>query len=317
MNSPAAEVLTFGESMVSFRADGPLAQGGVQTVRLAGAESNVAIALSRLGHTVAWAGRVGDDSFGRLVLRQLRAEGVDTRYAVVDGERPTGLMFVEQRTADLVSVEYRRAGSAGSAVCKDDLGSSLAPGLRVLHVTGITPALSESAADAVAWAVESASAAGVFVSLDVNFRSRLWSRNQAREVLAPLADHATVVIASDDELDLVAPGDEDDAVAELFARGVQQVAVKRGPLGATLHSREGRVDAPALAVTAVDPIGAGDAFTAGYLSGVLDGLEPADCLARGATTGAFAVSTRGDWEGAPTREELTLLERHTPGATVR
>lgn len=317
MNSSAVEVLTFGESMVSFRADGPLVQGGQQTVRLAGAESNVAIGLSRLGHRVAWAGRVGDDAFGRLVLRQLRAEGVDTRYAVVDGQRPTGLMFVEHRTADLVSVEYRRTGSAGSAVCKDDLGSALDPGLRVLHVTGITPALSETAADAVAWAVESAAAAGVLVSLDVNFRSRLWSREQAREVLSPLADDAAVVIASDDELDLVAPGDEDDAVADLFARGVQQVAVKRGPLGATLHSRGGRADAPALAVTAVDPIGAGDAFTAGYLSGVLDGLEPADCLTRGATTGAFAVSTRGDWEGAPTRDELALLERHTPGATVR
>jgi 2-dehydro-3-deoxygluconokinase len=312
------DVLTFGESMVSFRGDGPLTQGARQTVRLAGAESNVAIGLARLGHSVAWAGRVGDDSFGRLVLRQLRAEGVETRYAVVDPERrPTGLMFVEERTADLVSVEYRRAGSAGSAVGRDQVAAALEASPRVLHVTGITPALSPAAADAVQFAVEFASAAGLFVSLDVNFRSRLWNREQAREVLTPLAAHATVVIASDDELDLVASGDEDAAVAELLSHGVQQVAVKRGPLGATLHSREGRVDAPALAVTAIDPIGAGDAFTAGYLSGTLDGLDPAQCLVRGATSGAFAVSTRGDWEGAPHREELAALERHTPGATVR
>jgi 2-dehydro-3-deoxygluconokinase len=313
----APDVLTFGESMVSFRADGPLVQGGLQTTRLAGAESNVAIGLARLGHTAAWAGRVGDDSFGRLVLRQLRAEGVDTRYAVVDGERPTGLMFVEQRTADLTSVEYRRAGSAGSAVCKDDLAAALEGGARVLHVTGITPALSATAAEAVSWAVESACAAGVLVSLDVNFRGRLWSREHAREVLAPLARRATLVIASDDELDLVGQGCEDEAVAHLLDQGVRHVGVKRGPLGATLHSREGRVDAPALAVTAVDPIGAGDAFTAGFLSGVLDGLDPADCLARGVTSGAFAVSTRGDWEGAPTRADLPLLHRHTPGATLR
>jgi 2-dehydro-3-deoxygluconokinase len=317
MNTHAVEVLTFGESMVSFRADGPLTQGGQQAVRLAGAESNVAIGLSRLGHGVAWAGRVGDDSFGRLVLRQLRAEGVDTRYAVVDGERPTGLMFVEQRTADLVSVEYRRAGSAGSAVHKDDLADALEAGARVLHVTGITPALSEAAADAVAWAVETASAAGVFVSLDVNFRSRLWNRERAREVLTPLAACAALVVASDDELDLVAGGDEDEAVATLLAGGVQQVAVKRGHLGASVHTATGRVDIPAVAVTAIDPIGAGDAFTAGFLSGVLDGLGHDACLARGATTGAFAVSTRGDWEGSPTRAELALLDQHTPGATVR
>jgi 2-dehydro-3-deoxygluconokinase len=317
MNAVTPDVLTFGESMVSFRSDGPLTQGGEQTVRLAGAESNVAIGLSRLGHRVAWAGRVGDDSFGRLVLRQLWAEGVDTGHAVVDGERPTGLMFVEQRTADLIDVDYRRAGSAGSAVCRDDLAPALEAGARVLHVTGITPALSERAAETVRWAVESASAAGVFVSLDVNYRRRLWSRDDARGVLTPLASRAALVIASDDELDLVAAGDEDSAVSDLLDRGVRQVAVKRGPLGATLHSREGRVDAPALAVTAIDPIGAGDAFTAGYLSAVLDGLEPAACLARGATAGAYAVSTRGDWEGAPTRDELALLERHTPGATAR
>jgi 2-dehydro-3-deoxygluconokinase len=313
----SVEVLTFGESMVSFRSDGPLVQGGLQTTRLAGAESNVAIGLSRLGHSVAWSGRVGDDAFGRLVLRELRAEGVDTGCAVVDDGRPTGLMFVEQRSADLTSVEYRRAGSAGSAVDRDDVAQALRTAPSILHVTGITPALSDSAAEAVAFAIESACAGGVLVSFDVNYRSRLWGRDRAREVLAPLARRATLVIASDDELDLVADGDEDGAVAHLLGEGVHQVAVKRGPLGATLHSREGRVDAPALAVTAVDPIGAGDAFTAGFLSGVLDGLEPADCLTRAATTGAFAVSTRGDWEGSPTRADLALHERHTPGATVR
>lgn len=311
------DVLTFGESMIAFRADGPLYQGCLQTTRLAGAESNVAIGVARLGHSVAWAGRVGADSFGELVLRQLRAEGVDTRWAVVHPDGQTGLMFVEQRTADLTRVEYRRAGSAGSALQVGDVERALAARPRVLHLTGITPALSTSARETAAWAARQAAASGVFVSLDVNYRSRLWTREQARDALAPLAACAALVIASDDELDLVADGGEDDAVAALLAAGVQQVAVKRGHLGASVHTAGGRVDVPAVAVTAIDPIGAGDAFTAGFLSGVLDGLEPAGCLARGATTGAFAVSTRGDWEGAPTRAELSLLDQHTPGATVR
>lgn len=315
--SGGLDVLTFGESMVSFRTDGPLSQGCLQTTRLAGAESNVAIGLARLGHRVAWAGRVGADWFGELVLGQLRAEGVDTAYAVVDAERPTGLMFVEQRTADLTRVEYRRAGSAGAALHIDDVRDGLSAGPRVLHLTGITPALSESARACVAWAAENAAAAGVLVTLDVNHRSRLWSREAAREVLTPLAAHASVVIASDDELDLVAAGSESHAVASLLALGVQQVAIKRGALGATVHTADGRLDLPALAVTAIDPIGAGDAFSAGFLSGVLDGLDPAGCLERAVTTGAFAVSTRGDWEGAPTRAELPLLLAHTPGATLR
>ena len=219
---------------------------------------------------------MGGDSFGELVLRQLRAEGVDTTDASTDGTRPTGLMFVEQRTADLTRVEYRRTGSAGSAIAIEDVRPALERGARVLHLTGITPALSESARSAVAWAAETASAAGP---------SSPGCQLPQSAVVAPagpgrgaaLAAHASLVIASDDELELVADGPERDAVTALLGQGVQQVAVKRGHLGASVHSAAGRSDVPAVPVTSIDPIGAGDAFTAGFLSGTLDGLEPADC----------------------------------------
>ncbi|WP_024286619.1 sugar kinase [Cellulomonas sp. KRMCY2] len=313
----ATEVLTFGETMVSFRGAGPLSLGGTLTTRLAGAESNVAIGLARLGHAVSWAGRVGADPFGEMILRQLRAEGVDTSHAVIDPTRSTGLMFVEQRTADLTRVEYRRSGSAGSALSAEQMLSALDRAPRMLHLTGITPALSASARECTRSMAASASAAGVLVTLDVNYRSRLWSRDEAREALRPLVAHAGIVIASDDELDLVAAGPEPEAVAALMARGVRYVAVKRGSRGATIHTGEGRVDLAALTVTAVDPIGAGDAFSAGLLSGFLDGLAPEACLRRAVTSGAFAVSTRGDWEGAPTRAELALLDDQTVGTTVR
>ena len=148
--------------MVSFRSSGPLAMGGPLTTHLAGAESNVAIGLSRLGHAAAWVGRVGGDEFGALVLRELRAEGVDVRHAVRDDARQTGLMFLEQRTSGVTRVDYRRAGSAGSALCVDDLRAAVADAPSVLHLTGITPALSEAAAAAVQWAAESCAAAGRF-----------------------------------------------------------------------------------------------------------------------------------------------------------
>lgn len=315
--SASPDVLTLGESMVAFRSGAPVSQGGTQVTTVAGAESNVAIGLARLGHLVAWVGRVGADSFGSLILRELHAEGVDTSHALVDASRPTGLMFVEQRTADLTRVEYRRSGSAGGAVRREDVEAALEAGPRLVHLTGITPALSGSARECVRWLVESAGRAGTPVSIDVNHRGRLWSREQAREVLGPLAVRAAYVIASDDELDLVAEGSEDEAAAHLLSRGVRAVAVKRGPDGASVHTLAGRVDLPAVPVTPIDPIGAGDAFSAGYLSGVLDGLEPGECLRRGVTTGAFVASVRGDWEGAPTRAELALHEHHVPGATLR
>lgn len=315
--SLAPDLLTFGESMVSFRSPGPLALGGALTTHLAGAESNVAIGMARLGHRSEWAGRVARDEFGELVLRALRAEGVVLDHVTRDAERATGLMFLEQRTADVMRVDYRRAGSAGSALSWADVEPAVAAGPRVLHLTGITPALSTSAADAVVRAARVAAAAGSIVSLDVNHRARLWSRDQARATLAGLLAHVRLVIASEDELDLVAAGgDEASAVADLLRRGIEEVVVKRGAAGASVWTLDGRIDALAVPVGVVDVVGAGDAFSAGYLSALLDGLPLADRLGRGCVLGAFSVSARGDWEGLPRRDELHLLD-HEPGSTLR
>ena len=310
------DVVTMGETMVSLRTGTPLRLGGTLSMTMAGAESNVAIGLARLGHTVRWGGRVGADELGAYILRTLRAESVAVDTVVVDAERPTGLMLAERRVADVSRVSYYRAGSAGSALSASDAAACLADAPRVLHVTGITPALSESAAEAVTEAIDLALRAGALVSVDVNYRSKLWTPGQARLVLAELVRRAQIVIASEDELGLVAPMDEPAAAKELAASGVSQLVIKRGARGATVWHDGASHHAAAIAVTVLDTIGAGDAFTAGYLSGVLDGLSPAEALRRGTVTGAFAVSAVGDWEGLPTRNELSLLDIET-GATVR
>lgn len=313
------DLLTIGEALVSLRSAGPLTAGGPLTPHLAGAESNVAVGVARLGHRAAFAGRVSADELGLFLLRQLRAEGVDVAYVVRDPHRPAGLMFLERRTADLTRVIYQRAGSAGSALTVDDLRPALAAGARVLHLTGITPALSDSARAATEWAAGTAARAGALVCLDVNHRTKLWSRDVARAVLAPLAGHASVVVASHDELDLVGePGaDEPAVVAGLLDRGVSTVLVKLGGDGARAYTREGRVEAAALPVTALDTVGAGDAFTAGYLSGHLDGLDLPGRLRRAVTVGAFAVAGQGDWETLPRRDELSLLDGLQRGSTLR
>ncbi|SCL31193.1 2-dehydro-3-deoxygluconokinase [Micromonospora rhizosphaerae] len=313
------DLLTFGEALVSLRAAGPLAAGGALTMHLAGAEANVAIGLARLGHRTAWAGRVSEDELGGYVLRELRAEGVGVDHVTRDPERPAGLMFLERRTADLTRVRYHRAGSAGSALSVEDLRPALAAGAHVLHLTGITPALSDSAREATRWAAETASRSGALVCLDVNHRARLWTRDAARAVLTPLAGYASVVVASEDELELVGePGaDEPAVVAALLDRGVETVLVTLGADGARAYTRDGVREAAALPVTAVDTVGAGDAFTAGYLSGHLDGLDLAGRLRRAVTLGAFAVAGHGDWEALPRRDELSLLDDLQPGSTLR
>ncbi|MFF2346862.1 sugar kinase [Pseudarthrobacter sp. NPDC058119] len=319
----SVDLLTFGESMVSLRSTGPLASGGSLNMQVAGAESNVAIGVARLGHTAAWAGAVGADPHGEFILQQLRGEGVQLHHSV-HPERSTGVMFLEQRTADLSRAFYYRAGSAGATISRAQVSAALDGGTRILHLTGITAALSPEARDAVEYAAERAAGDGAVVSLDVNYRSKLWSRDQATAVLGPLARHATIVIASDDELDLIAPAhggsgaarDEASAAERLLDVGVREVVVKRGAAGAAVYTAEGTLEAPALAVTCVDTVGAGDAFTAGYLSALLDGADIAGRLHRGVLAGAFAVSTRGDWEGLPRRGELALLDA-ARGSTVR
>jgi 2-dehydro-3-deoxygluconokinase len=320
----AVDLLTFGESMVSLRSAGPLSAGGSLTMHVAGAESNVAVGVARLGHSVSWAGVVGADPHGEFILRQLRAEGVGLRHRE-DTTRRTGVMFLEQRTADVTRAFYYRSGSAGSTLSWEDVDRALLPGARILHLTGITAALSPESRKAVEYAAERAAAEGTVVSLDVNYRSKLWSREEARKVLTPLVRHASILIASDDELGLVAsapakPRDPDALeaalAADLLGRGVREVVVKRGAAGAGVHTVDGRWETPAVPVTSIDTVGAGDAFTAGYLSALLDGADVAGRLQRGALTGAFAVSTAGDWEGLPVRAELALLGT-TPGGTTQ
>lgn len=306
------DAITLGESLglVMGEPATPLRAGSSVRFSFAGAESNVAIGLARLGHTVRFVSRVGNDFVGRMVTETLRGEGVDVSGVVVDEAAPTALMVRQHRTADALTVLYYRDGAAGSRLQPQDVPDL--SGARLLHVTGITPALSASALETVRAAVRAARGAGLVVSLDVNHRALLWSAQEAGAALAPLLDAVDVVFGGDDELLALARRDDGDvatAVEDLLRERPSVVVRKRGSDGASVHGAFGALERPALAVTAVDPVGAGDAFVAGFLSGLLDGLDPAACLDRGVECGAFAVSVHGDWEGAARRSELGLLAR--------
>jgi 2-dehydro-3-deoxygluconokinase len=306
-----SDVVTFGEVMAAMRADRPLRLGGTLALSVAGSEGNVAIGLSRLGHSVHWVGRVGTDELGALVLRTLRAEGV-TVHATVDPSGPTGALVFERRVADRIRVTYLRAGSAATRMTWDDVDDVLtrcAP--RVLHVSGITAALGPGPAEAVHEAVRAAHASGVLVSLDVNFRARLGAPEEWARLLAPVLPMAHLVSGSPGELAMVAPGAGGDlpaAAGTLIDLGVPEVLVLGGASGAAVHTADGAVEQPAVEVPVVDTAGAGDGCVAGYLSGLLDGLPVPDRLVRAVTLGAFAVATEGDWEGLPDRAELGLLQ---------
>lgn len=276
------DVLTLGETMGAFRAAGSLRLGGTAELTIAGAESNVAIGLARLGHATRWVGVTGEDEIGSLVRRTLLAEQVDISTRTTPAK--TGLILFEPRTADITRVLHYRSGSAGSQLSAKDVRRAFDVSVpRIVHVTGIT----------------------CTVIFDVNFRAKLWSAAEAAKAIRPLLTHVDVLIASDDELPIA--GDD---------HNVPEVVIKHGAAGATARTSEGEWRAPAHPVTAVDTTGAGDAFVAGYLSGLLDHLSPAERLHRGTAVAAFAVATPGDWQGLPTRTDLDLLDLQ-PGSTVR
>ncbi|MFC8790629.1 sugar kinase [Streptomyces cinereoruber] len=303
-------LVTLGEAMVavSTTEPGPLLPGRAARLSFAGAEATVAVGVSRLGHPVAWCGVVGADDAGMMILGGLRAEGVDTTCVRTEDDLPTGLMLRRRRTADRTLVTYYRKGLAGAQLVPEDLDEGLIAAARVLHVTGITPALGTGPREAVCRAVATARAAGTTVSLDVNYRSLLWSEEEAATVLRPLVAGADIVFAGLDEARLFVDATEPHAAARaLAALGPRQVVIKLGADGALALVDGETFVQPAVPVTAMDPIGAGDAFVAGYLAAYLDGAPPSGRLRTGAVCGAFSVSVPGDWEGLPRRSEGALL----------
>jgi 2-dehydro-3-deoxygluconokinase len=308
MNAPY--LVTIGETMGLLGADvvGPLAHVPSMSLGIGGSESNVAIGVQRLGGQAVWCGRVGDDSIGALVRREIQAEGVTARIAV-DPDAPTGLMLKERRTATSQKVAYYRAHSAGSRLSTDDLDAELIANAAVLHLSGITPALSETAAAAVLEAIRIARASAVTVSFDLNFRGRLWSREQAAEAYARIVPLVDVVFAGDEEAAIVVGASDDPAqlAARLAALGPAQAVVKLGHLGAVASVDGEILRQAAVPITPLDTVGAGDAFVAGYLAELMLGSAPAERLGLAALTGAFACLAPGDWEGLPRRDELHLL----------
>jgi 2-dehydro-3-deoxygluconokinase len=301
-------LVTIGETLALARsaAIGPLEHAAGLDLGVGGAESNVAIGVRRLGVPATWLGRVGDDSFGARVLRELRAEGLDVR-GIRDGTAPTGLMVKERRTPAATRVWYYRAGSAGSRLSPADLSYDLLSGADVLHLTGITPGLSDSALAATRAAVGRAGDAGVPVSFDVNHRTGVWGARDPAPVYRELAAAAGVVFAGEDEARLLTGStttDPDALLDALAAASGGDAVLKLGAEGclARVDGEHHRLDA--IAVTVVDTVGAGDAFVAGYLADLLGGQQPARRLATAVRCGALACTGPGDWESLPTRVDL-------------
>ncbi len=311
------DVVTLGEALVLLAADqpGPLASVQSFTSFTAGAETNVAVGLARLGLRVGWASRLGDDAYGHQLLKAFRQEGVDCQHvATVAGER-TGFMY-KGRVDDGTDppIEYHRTNSAASHMGPQDVDITWLTQARHLHVTGVFPALSESTLAATRLAMQSMRGQGKTISFDPNLRPALWSdAAHMRDTLNALAAQADWVFPGLDEGRQLTGRHTPEEIAKFYVQaGASHVVVKLGAEGAYY---QGPVDqgsdtrgyVRAYPVThVVDTVGAGDAFAVGVISGMLEQLSLHQAVQRGAWLGARAVQVRGDTEGLPTREVLQV-----------
>jgi 2-dehydro-3-deoxygluconokinase len=298
-------VVTAGETMalVVPTAPGRLRHAANLTLSIGGAESNVAVGLARLGVAASWVSALGDDELGELVLARLRAEGVDCSAVRRVSDRPTGL-YLREEVAGALRVWYYRRGSAAATLAPGVFEPEVLDGAAYLHLTGITGALSPDSAEFLLWAAQTARDAGVRVSYDVNFRSRLWSPAQARvatEALLPLVD---VLLVGHEEAAALWQDDPEHCLDRLADSGPTEVVLKVGAEGCKAVVDGERLTSPGFPVRQLDPIGAGDAFAAGYLAASLWGWGPAQRLRAANAMGAWCVQNLGDYEGLPSRREL-------------
>ncbi|MBB6173975.1 2-dehydro-3-deoxygluconokinase [Nocardiopsis mwathae] len=302
------DALCVGETMAVLTpvTGGPLTAGSELGIAAGGAESNVACGLARLGHRAAWLSRVGDDPLGRIVTGAVAAHGVDVSAVRTDTEgRPTGL-YVKDPRPGASGVHYYRSGSAASAMGPGLADTPPVAHARVIHLSGITPALSPGCSALVDRLLDRGPG-GARVSFDVNHRPALWPAADAAPVLLGLARRADVVFVGRDEAESLWGTGSADAVRALLP-DVALLVVKDADTGATCYGGDrGTTFVPAPAATVVEATGAGDAFAAGFLSGLLDRRPPRDSLRLGHILAAAALRATTDVAVPPPRADRDAM----------
>ncbi|OLP66707.1 2-dehydro-3-deoxygluconokinase [Bacillus pumilus] len=313
----ALDAVTFGESMAMFYAKevGELHQVNTFQKALAGAESNVAVGLSRLGFEVGWMSKVGADSLGTFILEELQKEGVDIEAVIRsnDGAK-TGILLKSKVTDGDPDVTYYRKGSAASTMNLSDFPMDYFKQAGHLHMTGIPPALSSEMRAFSFHALQMMKEWGKTISFDPNLRLQLWEEEEEMiHTVNQLAFQVDWFFPGLAEGQRLTGFQEPEQIADVYLqKGVKLVVIKLGAEGAYFKSATSQGVAKGFQVEqVVDTVGAGDGFAVGVISAMLDGLSDEESVTRGNAIGALAVMSPGDKDGLPTREELKAFLQQT------
>ena len=302
------EVITVGETMavMSPKEQGPLRYVSDYKLRMAGAESNVAVGLCKLGHSAGWISRLGDDEMGRYVMNAIRGEGVDCENVIIDGDHRTGLMLKEMGNGE-TRVYYYRENSAASHLCPQDLNEAYLADAKIIHLTGITPVLSDSCRETIEALAAFAAERNIALSFDPNIRRKLWKDRDYGPLLRKLLTASRIAFVGRDEAEVLLGTDDPQRIVEILRNsGVRYIGLKDGANGAWVADDCRMEFIGPHPCRTVDPIGAGDAFDAAFLAGILEGASLSVCGRMAAIAGAMATETPGDIEGYPLKQQLKL-----------
>lgn len=302
-------IMLIGEPMALFMANsvGELETVPEYSVSVAGAELNVAIGLTRLGHSATYTTKLGNDPFGKRIVMSLTDNKIGSEFVTYSDTNPTGFMLKGKVTSGDPQIFYFRKNSAASTISAEDIENVDFTKYGYLHLTGILPALTKSTREATFRLIEKAKENGVFVSFDPNLRPQLWENRETMiEVINELASKADIVFPGEAEGEILAGSREPEKIGEFYlALGAKAVVTKVESRGAVISTADGNEFVPGFKVKeVVDTVGAGDGFAAGTLSGIMEGKSLYESVLRGNAVGAIQVTHRSDNEGLPTREEL-------------
>ncbi|HXF69027.1 MAG TPA: sugar kinase [Thermoflexus sp.] len=310
------DAVTIGETLLRLTAPPGfgLEQTEILRLEVAGAESNVAIGLSRLGISSGWISRLVNNPLGRRIVNKIREHGVDVSRVIWTSEGRVGLYYLELgQSPRPYQVIYDRAGSAFSQIDPDEVDWNYVRQAKLIHLTGITPALSPNCHRLVCRAIEEARSAGLKVSFDVNYRSKLWPLEAARQAIRPLLHAVDVLFCTTQEATqiLEVNGDSEVMLREIARRHPGATIVLTLEEGGALLWHEGQIYIqPGYPLEPIDRVGAGDALVAGFLAGFLQG-DPLQGLAYGVAYAALKHTFIGDivWCSRSDLEQF-LRNRH-------
>jgi 2-dehydro-3-deoxygluconokinase len=304
------DVITIGDAMITFN---PASKGPMRYVhtferKVGGAELNFAIGCARLGLQTGWISRLGNDEFGRFIQTFVRGEGVDlSQVRLMDGY-PTSLNFKEIMEDGSGRTFYYRANSPTSTLSPEDLDESYFKNARLLHITGVFPAIGGKNFEIILKAISLAKKHGLMVSFDPNIRLKLWSKEEAKEKLSKFLPYVDIILTGAEEAELLLGVNDQGKMIEKFKEfGISYIIIKQGDKGSVGYNNGELIEsAPVKPRKVVDTVGAGDGFDAGFIYGILNGWSLEKTLQFSNMIGSMVVSVSGDNEGLPYLDDVLI-----------